>query len=1056
MKIFRNSLFLVLFMGLSPTVSHAQNNIRFNHLSVEDGLSQNAVTCIFQDYLGFMWFGTQDGLNRYDGYNIKIFKNDPSNPNSLSDNFIFSIYEDSENNLFIGTRNGSLNKFDRLNESFISLSPDSINLSNARMNSVLALYEDSSGFKWTGGLGNPIGLKRENKATGEITEFKNDPDDPSSLSDNKVYSVFKDRSGTIWVGTFQGLDRYDPSTGGFKHFRNDPDDPNSLSDNWVWPVFEDSHGNLWVGTVNGGLNHFDTKSEKFTNYSFEQTNPTGINDNFIFSIYEDSGGLIWIGTNSGGVNYFHPSSQAFHHYLHQPGNPNSLSDNKVLSMLADKSGIVWIGTSEKGLDRFNPKTGKFKNYSADPENRNSLISNSIVQIYEDSKGFLWLGTFSSGLTKFDTRNEQFEHFTHDPDNPNSLSEDRVYSIIEDKEGIMWIGTYAGGLNRFDVNQNKFTTITNIEGDSTSLSSNSVWSVFEDSRGDFWVGTFGGGLNLYDRNKNSFKVYTADPTSESSISDNNVISVYEDKNGVLWVGTMGGLNKYLRESDTFKSYRTQDGLPNDVIYGIIEDESGYIWLSTNYGISKFDPAKETFRNYDYNDGLQGNEFNQRSFGKILKTGEIFFGGANGFNLFHPDKIRDYTYLPPVSFTGFKRYNTDDAEGKPLIEKGIAVRDKIEISYKDNIVNFEFSALSYYNNFRNRYQYILEGFNENWIQLENEHNVTFTNLSPGDYKLQVRGSNGDGYWTENAASLSITIDPPWWKTNLAYFGYLVTAFGFLYGLRKFELNRREQKTQIRVSDLRIKAAEAEKRALAAENERKTKELDSARELQLSMLPHELPNLPNLEIAVFMRTATEVGGDYYDFAEHPDGSLSVAFGDATGHGLQAGTMVTLMKGFFTTDASRMDIQGFMSHCSNSIKRIKLGRILMSFSLLKIKDNKFSFSSGGMPPIYLFNGKSGSVEEIEMNGMPLGAMTKFAYDLAEREFNKGDMLLMLTDGLPEQMNVKEEMFDYSRVMEQFEAAASNSPEEIIAQLIHAGDEWMGEAQQEDDITMVVIKALG
>ncbi len=460
-----------------------------------------------------------------------------------------------------------------------------------------------------------------------------------------------------------------------------------------------------------------------------------------------------------------------------------------------------------------------------------------------------------------------------------------------------------------------------------------------------------GVNVFDKSEQTFSHFKNDPKDSSSLVDDNIIRVFKDSKGNIWFGTTKGLCRYYSETNKFKTYREKDGLANDFVYGILEDNNGNLWLSTNNGLSRFNPKTESFRNYYSSDGLQGNEFNQNAFAKDFKTGNLLFGGPNGFNVFNPNSLKDNDYLPPIVFTNYLRYNTDDEEGKPIVEKGISVQDSIFLTYKDNIITLDFAALSFLNNNKNQYRYKLEGFNENWIQLGNNHTITFTNLSAGDYKLRVIGSNNDGLWNNEGATLFIHVSPPWWKTNIAFGIYFIAFFGFLYGVRRVEINRREQKAQIRESALRIKATEAEKRTLEIENERKTKELEEARQLQLSMLPKELPQLPNLEIAAFMRTATEVGGDYYDFIVQDDGVLNVAFGDATGHGLQAGTMVTLMKGFFTSDSSKLGLKDFMSHCSRVIKDIKLGRILMSFSYLKIENNKLQITSAGMPPIYYHN---------------------------------------------------------------------------------------------------------
>lgn len=1049
---YKSFLFVFFLIFFRSENLFAQHSISFNHLTVENGLSQSAVTCIFQDSQGFMWFGTQDGLNRYDGYNFKVFKNDPSDSTSLSDNFIFSIYEDINGTLYFQTQGGNFQRYNPRAETFALLSKDSLDVSQFKVSSVDAFLNEPE-VKWVGSLGAGTGLKRTDLKTGEATQFKHNPSDPFSISSDKVYSVYRDRSGNLWVGTFNGLDKLDEETGKFTHYRNNPADPTSISDNWVWPIYEDSKGNLWVGTVNGGLNKFDPQTNSFSHYLNDPSNPTSLNDNYIFSIYEDRGGVIWIGTNAGGINYFMSSLNVFEHYINKPENKNSLRDNAVVSMLVDRSGTYWIGTRNGGLDKFDYNKKRFTNYTHNPANSNSLLSNSVVEIFEDRSGILWLGTFSSGLSSFDPRSGIFKHYVNNPSDPYSLTDNRVYSILEDSDGIIWIGTYAGGLNQLDRKSGKMSNYKFDKVDSTSLSSNSVWSMLEDNSGKLWLGTFGGGVSIFDRKQKKFTRLQNNPGDPASLLDDNIITLFMDSKSNIWFGTTKGLSGYDREKNTFKNYTEENGLANNFIFGILEDDRGNLWLSTNNGLSKFNPNLESFTNYYAVDGLQSNEFNQNAYAKDYRTGRLLFGGINGFNIFHPDSVRGNTFVPPVVFTYYLRYNTDDEEGKPIIEKGISARDSILLTFKDNIVTLQFSALSYYNNSKNQYKYKLEGFNENWIQLGNNHTITFTNLSPDDYVLRVIGSNNDGVWNEEGASLFVEVLPPWWRTNFAYAAYMILFLGTLYGLRRFEINRREQKTRMRENELRLKATEAEKRAIEIENERKTKELEEARELQLSMLPRELPKLPHLEISAFMKTATEVGGDYYDFIVQENGVLNVAFGDATGHGLQAGTMVTLMKGFFTSDAAKLGLQEFMSHCTAMIKEIKLGRILMSFSLLKIDNGKLLITSAGMPPIYYFDKEKQDVEEITIQGMPLGAMRKFSYKVVEKEIKSGDTLLLLSDGLPEQMNMNEEMFGYPRVSDRFKNFVNDSPENIIQNLVKSGEDWMGGATQQDDISFVVIK---
>ena len=1047
-------LFFMVSFVLSASEFVAQSRIIFNHLTIEDGLSQSSVTCIFQDKKGFMWFGTQDGLNRYDGYNIKIFKNNPGDSTSLNDNFIFSIYEDQSGTLYIETQSGTFHKYNPRLESFQVVIKDSLNLDQAKVSSVGALLQESSGIRWTGGLSKGTGLERLDTKTGQSTIFNHDPSDPLSLSDDKVYSVYRDRSGNLWVGTFSGLDKLDEQTGKFFHYRNNPNDLNSLADNWVWPIYEDSRGYLLIGTVRNGLSMFDPNSNTFYNYKNDPNDPTSLNDNFVFSIYEDHSGVIWLGTNLAGVNYFHPSTQSFENYQHDPANKNSLSDDVVLSMLVDKKGIYWIGTRNGGLNKLDFHKKKFTYYNHNPSNVNSIISNSVQSLLEDISGNIWIGTYSSGLDMLNPITGIFTHYINNPSDSSSLSDNRIYCLVEDKSGNIWIGTYGGGLNKFNRATGKFLRYQFKEDDTTSISSNATWSLAFDDVGNLWVGTFGGGVNVLNVDNQTFAYFKNRPNDSTSLADDNIIRVSKDRKGNMWFGTTKGLSRYSNENKIFINYDEKDGLANNFVYGIEEDDKGNLWLSTNNGLSKFNPENETFKNYYYEDGLQGNEFNQNAYARDPATGRLLFGGPNGFNIFHPDSLKDNLYSPPIILTRYLRFNTDDEEGKPIIEKGISERDSILLTYKDNIVTLEFAALNYYNSNENQYRYKLEGFNKNWIQLGNEHTVTFTNLSPGDYTLRVIGSNNDGVWNEEGTSLFIEVTPPWWRTNIAYAIYVVTFLGLLYGVRRFEINRREQKTKLRENELQLKATEAEKRAIQIENDRKTKELEEARALQLSMLPKELPKLPNLQIAAFMRTATEVGGDYYDFIVLENGALNIAFGDATGHGLQAGTMVTLMKGFFTSDSSKLGLKEFMSHCTRVIKDIKLGRILMSFSYLKIENNKIQITSAGMPPIYYHNKETNQTEEIIIQGMPLGAMRNASYSVIEKELKSGDTILLLTDGLPEQMNPNEEMFDYSRVKKSFNEAISNKPDEIINKLVTEGDDWMSGRVQDDDITFVVIRA--
>ena len=1023
----------------------AQQKIFFHHLTVKDGLSQGGVNCILQDSQGFMWFGTQDGLNRYDGYRFTIFKHDPADPKTLNGSWVLSITEDSSGTLWVRTQDKPtmLNRFDRLTGTFSQVPRDRVKLPRMRMNSVKPDLVEPSEVRWHGEIGE--GLTRFDPATGKTTFYKHDPANPKSLIDDRVYSICVDHLGIIWIGTKEGLDRLDVMTGTFLHFRHDDSNPNSLSDNWVWPIMEDRSGVLWVGTYRGGLNRFDRATGRFTHYKHDESDPRSLSGDQLYSLYQDRSGMIWVGMNDLGVDRFHPELGAFAHYSHDPSAQSSLIDNNILCMYVDRSGTSWIGT-RSGLERFDRAKGTFRHYQHDASDPKSIGDNQTQCFLEDHTGSLWIGLVSSGLDRFDRKTGVFTHYRHDPSDPTSLSDNRVYALCEDRRGQIWVGTYGGGLNCFEPAKGTFRLFVHNDSIAGSLGGRGVFALCEDHEGTLWVGTFGSGLDRFDPKSATFIHYKHDDADAKSLSDDLVACLYEDYTGTLWVGTTGGLNRPDSATGTFKHYRVKDGLPNDIVFGILEDVHGNLWLSTDKGLSRFDPQHQTFRNYDYNDGLQGDEFNQNAYAKDPRTGEMYFGGSNGFNVFQPDSVKDNPYVPPIVFSSFTRYNTDDKEGKPIEEKGIDAKSQITLSYKDNVANFEFAALNFYNNFKNQYAYKLEGFSDNWIQLGTERRATFTNLDAGEYTLRVKGSNNDGVWNSEGAALRLVVTPPWWRTKWAYGSYVLLVVGFFFAVARFEINRRDQKARVRESELHAKAAEAE-------NQRKTKELEDARRLQLSMLPKEVPHLPQYDIAVVMKTATEVGGDYYDFSLAQDGTLNVAIGDATGHGMQAGTIVTLMKGLFVSDASRFDIQTFFHHCSKAIKDIRLGRLFMAFTLVRLKGNSVYLSSAGMPPVYLYRERDGTVEEILLKGMPLGAMKNFPYSLHEMKLERGDTLLLLSDGLAEQKNARDEMFDYARIQSAFAEVGSRMPDDIIAHLVKAGESWMHGAIQDDDITLLVVK---
>ena len=703
---------------------HARKNIEFDHITRDDDLSQNNVYCIAQDYKGFMWFGTEDGLNMYDGYKFKVYKPDPdnpNNPNSISDTFINCIYEDRSHTLWIATGSGGLNRFNRETGTFKhyksqpgnanSLSGDCVTSINEcalkpgilwlatsggglnkfdtkketfsqyrcipgdsdslASDDLYHIYADRSGVLWIGTIGG--GLNRFSCRDGQTAHFQNDPHDPHSLSNNDVFTICEDRKGRLWIGTDNGLNRFDREKNEFIRYFYDSNDKRSLSQDRIRAILEDHNGTLWVGTLGGGLNMVVEENDKvsFEHYRSNFSNDNSLNEDNVYSIYEDRFGVLWVGTEGGGVNKVDLQKKPFDYYRANPLNPNSLSANDVWAICESgkKPGITWIGTKGGGLNKFDRQNDTFYHYRHNPADPGSIGSNSVYALCEDREGVLWIGTDGNGLNRMDEKKGTFTHYVSDPNDPDSLSGSDVWSILEDRQGGLWLGTPYNGLNRFNRDTGKFTRFQYNPDIQGSIGSNNIWALYQDRLGVLWVGT-DSGLNKFDREKQAFTLYTYQEGNPNSLSNGRVLCICEDHTGVLWIGTLGGgLNKFDRANETFTRYTEKEGLPNNVVDGILEEITApgsndyYLWLSTNAGVVRFSPHTGKSKSYNKDDGLQGNEFNAGAYYKS-KDGKMFFGGTNGLNCFYPWEIKDNPYIPPVMITGLKVLNEDVKPGKKI--------------------------------------------------------------------------------------------------------------------------------------------------------------------------------------------------------------------------------------------------------------------------------------------------------------------------------------------------------------------------------------------------------
>ncbi len=817
---------LFLLTGIFNSVFAQNKQFNFTHLFSEQGLSQNTVHSILQDKRGFMWFATEDGLDRYDGYNFKVYKNNPQVSTSISDNFIWTIYQDKTGILWVGTNNGGLSRYDESTDSFISYKNNPADTNSLTFNNVRTIMEDRFGNLW---VGTENGLDKFNKKNGTFTHYKHDHNDANSISNNVVLSLFEDMDGNLWIGSDGGLDKYDRDNDRFINYSTIN---NKFENTVVLSIYQDKNKNLWVGTVNG-LFSMDLSTNKFNKYILNPSESKNGNSNRVNAVIEDDENKIWAGAGDG-LYKFDTSKNTFLKITPGVSNKDILINNNILSLFKDKSGLIWIGTAEDGLVKLDREGLNIRQYKHDLFDEQSLRHNTVRSIFQEKNGTLWVGTLGGGLNRLKKNGKHFFVYRNNPKDKFSISDNSISAINKDKFGYLWIGTWSGGLNRSinpinpkRLDDIKFLNFKKSYSSGNSGSTNIIQAIYEDSDGQLWIGT-GIGLDVYDRQNNKFINFSEDPSNPNtissnkvqscliednfgnlwigtwnglnrlsskyrknilkinyndvkfesffmtpnnnlSLSDNRVISVYKDTEGNLWFGTYGGgVNKLTVEEQNsktpkFKRYNVDDGLNSNIIYSIQGDDRGNIWMSSDNGLSMLNPKDNTVRNYDTNDGLEGNQF---FWGASFKgnNGRLFFGGTKGFYVLNADKVRTNRHIPNIVITDFQVFN------KPLkinekgspLNKSIIITDEIKLSSKENVFSIEFASLDFVSPKKNFYAYKMEGFDEDWIYSGNRRFVTYTNLDPGNYVFRVKGSNNDGVWNEKGTSLKIIITPPFWKT------------------------------------------------------------------------------------------------------------------------------------------------------------------------------------------------------------------------------------------------------------------------------------------------------
>ncbi|MDQ6843216.1 MAG: response regulator [Bacteroidota bacterium] len=887
--------FLLLSLLLLHSLESAaqSRNLKFEHLQTDVGLSQSNVICVLQDSRSFMWFGTRDGLNKYDGYKFTVYRNDPKNKNSISNNYIPAIIESKNGDLWIATWGGGLNHFNREKGTFNCYKHDAGQPASIAANFITALREDTNGNIWIGT--ESAGLDMLDKKAGSFVHYRYDRNDPHSISDdfirivyqdkeknlwvgtthgglnlfdpitksftnfqhddalattissNDIYNVFEDSKHRLWIGTNGGgMDLLDVKNGTFIHHKNDPHNANSLCRNEVRVISEDLYGNIWAGTENGGLSILNSSSGQFTTYVYDEIDNTSLSNNSIYSICKDSKGDMWLGTFSGGISIINRDNQ-FEHFKHT-SSAKSLSDNKTLCIYEDSKKNIWIGTDGGGLNLFDRSSGNFTHYKHDPAHANSICGNYVLNIAEDSNHNLWIGTWGDGITVYNREKNSYRHFKNNPADAASLSSNNAWNIYQDADKNMWIGTYGGGLNRYDAATNTFVKYRFSDNNKEGISSDKIFSIFDDKNGHLYIGTDGGGLNVFDKKTFTFRKYVHDDQNKNSLAGNSVGHVYQDEKGIIWIATGSGLSALNPQLNTIQNYTVEDGLPGNTIFGILNDDRGNLWISTNKGISCFNPGKKTFKNFGVVDGLQGNEFKEQSFCRSA-AGEFYFGGNNGFNLFYPGNITVASFDPQLVLTGFRISNkkitvATDSAASPL-KKDITETTSITLPYNSSVIEFEFASLNYTNDEKKRYAYMLEGLDKNWNASSDKRTASYTNLDPGNYTFKVKALTNSGEWSSHILSVQLIIVPPFWLTwwfkllvAVTIAGCCITFYRIRIRSIKAQKKELENKVEERTQQLHHSSNEEQKARIEAEKARHEAELaNQAKSVFLATMSHEI---------------------------------------------------------------------------------------------------------------------------------------------------------------------------------------------------------------------------
>ncbi|MEO1082737.1 MAG: two-component regulator propeller domain-containing protein [Acidobacteriota bacterium] len=1129
---------LALMASTAPFAAASPPSVRFEQLSVDDGLPDGQINSIYQDSRGFLWISTRNGLGRYDGRTVVVHRYDPNDERTINGNWVGPVLEDPRGRLVISLGVGGLDRFDPNTGLFehIDLTPETPEPSDF---STTDLAIDADGTLWVGTLA--TGLFRLD-AGDSITRFR--AADGLGLDADMIADLEIDAVGRLWLATCGGglsvridgrfhkvrgddglssdclrrvvtdkLGAWVGSTAGVDRvlLQDWPDDDPELRvesfasgqpAGSVGAIAFDQRGSVWVGIDGRGLAQLRPDVGEWRLFPFAAATGLAVNGrprgsliNGVSFLDIDDEDRVWVSTFGSGLYLYDPESDSMEQWIHDAADPTSLASDAVSAALFDRSQGLWVGTAGRGLSFYSPWRFKFGGLRWDPLGREGLKHPTVLDIVVDgdrlwigtaaglesfhvpsgrlesmplagvtsplraleidAAGHLWLGTSLSGLFRYSPSTGELRAFPSvagDPTTPSTQSY-RHLKMARDPQ-YLWLGTNQGFIDRLDVTtgdvQRRVATVQSTDGRQSA-----VWALEEDARGNLWVGAPSLGLFRFDLATGESKRYERDPNNPNAINNRTVNSLFLDSRDRLWVGTFsGGLDRYDPERDAFVHLTERDGLPSNMVEAILEQPAGVLWLATRHGLARYDPQSGDLATYRRRDGLVADGFATGA-GARSANGRLFFGGLGGVVNFRPDEISSNPHLPPVALTRFRRLDADGRHDVSL--DGV---EEVVVRPGDQVFGFSFAALDFADPGRNRFAYRLEGFDPDWIAAGTDPSASYTNIDPGRYIFRVQGSNADGLWNRDGASIRVWVKPPFWQTR--WFRALEALALALALVGAYLWQRRALLTRERRERERL------------EHQRKSRELRMAQQMQRTLLPREDFTHPRVEIAGRHRTASEVGGDYFDVIEQSDGhSLYIAIGDAVGHGMAAGFVVGMVKAGLLNalrsetlepddlltglDAMLRDAAPQEAARSPERLPVSMGLAVARIDLDSRAALTLHLASVAMPYPYIWRFGARRLETVEVGGLPLGQRLGRRPRAVSFHLAQDDLLIFVSDGLVERLNHDAEPWGFDAVEEALTELSSRgilTPAALCHALLSACDRWADGLEADDDMTVLVVQA--